>query len=128
MDTPFPDWVDQLALIPAGVIAGLFIRGVLARAGALRARAAELLVYCVIGLGLLAIIGADSYIAFPKFNSEYSDVRYLLPLIPLLGVVLALAARGAGRRWGPTVGVVIVVLFLAHDIFSQLQEVARYYS
>ncbi|HEV3035013.1 MAG TPA: DUF2142 domain-containing protein [Solirubrobacteraceae bacterium] len=128
MDTPFPGWVDQLALIPAGVIAGLFIRGVLARAGALRARAAELLVYCVIGLGLLAIIGADSYIAFPKFNSEYSDVRYLLPLIPLLGVVLALAARGAGRRWGPAVGVVIVVLFLAHDIFSQLQEVARYYS
>jgi 4-amino-4-deoxy-L-arabinose transferase-like glycosyltransferase len=127
MDTPFPHRVDDLALIPAVLIAGLCIRSLLANAGALRARAAELLVYCAIGLGLLAVIGADSYIVFPRFNSEYSDVRYLLPLLPLLGVVLALAARGAGRRWGPTVGVAIVVLFLAHDVFSQLQEIARYY-
>jgi hypothetical protein len=42
-------------------------------------------------------------------------------------VALALTARGAGRRWGPTAGALIVVLFLAHNIFSQLLVVARYY-
>ncbi len=45
----------------------------------------------------------------------------------LLAAALALAARGAGRRWGPAVGAVIVVLFLAHDIFSQLLVLGRYY-
>ena len=41
--------------------------------------------------------------------------------------LLALAARGAGRRWGPAAGASIVVLFLAHDIFSQLLVVSRFY-
>jgi hypothetical protein len=48
-------------------------------------------------------------------------------MLPLLGAALALAARGAGRRWGPIVGAVIIMLFIAHDIFSQLQVVARFY-
>ena len=63
------------------------------------------------------------YLAFPSKLAEYGQARYLLPLLPLLGAVLALAARGAGRRWGPATGTLIVVLFLAHDIFSQLQVV-----
>ena len=46
-----------------------------------------------------------------------------------LGAVwLALAVRGAGRRWGAPVGAVIIVLFLAHDIFSQLLVIGRFYS
>jgi hypothetical protein len=45
----------------------------------------------------------------------------------LLGAVLALAARGAGRRFGPLIGVAIVVLVLGHDVFSQLLVAARYY-
>jgi hypothetical protein len=48
-------------------------------------------------------------------------------MLPPLAAMLALAARGAGRRWGPTAGTLIVVLFLAHDVFSQLQVIARYY-
>jgi hypothetical protein len=41
--------------------------------------------------------------------------------------VLALAARGAGRRRGPAAGALIVVLFFAHDVFSRLLVVARFY-
>ena len=66
-------------------------------------------------------------LSFPRLTAEYAQARYLLPLLPLLGVALALAARGAGRRLGPAVGALIVVLFLAHDIFSQLLVVGRYY-
>ncbi|MHB8242094.1 MAG: hypothetical protein ACYDHN_08900, partial [Solirubrobacteraceae bacterium] len=99
----------------------------IAGGSALRGRVVELLVYGVMALGLMALIGADSYIAFPKLNAEYAQTRYLLPLLPLLGLALALAARGAGRRWGPAVGAAIVMLFLGHDIFSQLQEIARFY-
>jgi 4-amino-4-deoxy-L-arabinose transferase-like glycosyltransferase len=127
LDTTFPGWVYSVALIPALLIVALCVRSLVASASVLRARAWELVVYCVLGVGLLLLIGADSYITFPVVNAEYADARYLLPLLPLLGAVLALAARGAGRRWGPVAGALIIALFLAHDVFSQLQVVARYY-
>jgi hypothetical protein len=84
-------------------------------------------VYTLIALGLIVLIGLDSYRRFPTIAGEFTQPRYLLPLIPLLGVALALAARGAGRRWGPAVGTLIVVLFLAHDVFSQLLVAGRFY-
>ena len=130
LDTPFPNWVQNAALIPALSLIGLCARGLIIAGGSrLRARSAELCVYGVIAVGLLTLIGLDSYLVFlnPGFNAEYGQVRYLLPLLPLLGLALALAARSAPRRWAPSVGVAIVVLFLAQDIFSQLQVVARFY-
>ncbi len=127
LDTTFPGWVYELALITTGLILALFLREVIASAGTLRRRAAELAVYCVIGVGLMILVGGDSYDRFPVVDAEFGQARYLLPLLPGLGVVLVLAARGAGRRWGPVVGAVIIMLFLAHDVFSQLQVVARFY-
>jgi hypothetical protein len=127
LDTTFPGWVYELALIPAALIAGLGLRGLSAGRAVLRGHVAELVVYGAMCVGLLALIGADSYSVFPKLDAEYGQARYLLPLLPLLGVALALAVRGAGRRWAPAVGVAIAMLFLAHDVFSQLQEVARFY-
>jgi 4-amino-4-deoxy-L-arabinose transferase-like glycosyltransferase len=127
LDTPFPGWVETVALLPAAAILALCARSLIAARISLRARAGELAVYGAIAVGLMLVIGADSYLSFPSVDAEFAQMRYLLPLIPLLGAVLALAARGAGRRWGPAAGVLIVVLFLAHDVFSQLQVVARYY-
>ncbi len=127
LDTAFPGWVYDAALLPAGVIAALCARALVAGRAALRGRLGEALVYATIGLGVLLLVGADSYLDFPAYAAEYGQARYLLPMLPLLGVVLALAARGAGRRWGPAAGALILVLFLAHDLFSQLQTIARYH-
>jgi hypothetical protein len=127
LDTFFPAWVYTLALVPAGLIACLFTRALIACRALLRERKSELAVYAAITGGLLVLVGADSYLVFPTELAEYGQARYLLPLLPLLGAVLALSARAAGRRWGPTAGALLVLLFLAHDIFSQLQVVARYY-
>lgn len=124
LDTSFPPWVDDLALLPAALIVALCLRGILISGGALRDRLDELLVYGVMGLGLMALVGADSYLA----GGGYVEPRYLMPLLPLLGAILALAARGAGRRLGPAVGTLIVTLFLAHDLASQLLVIARFYS
>jgi hypothetical protein len=44
-----------------------------------------------------------------------------------VGAALALSARGAGRRWGPAAGVLIVVLILGWNILSQLQVISRFY-
>jgi hypothetical protein len=127
LDTPFPGWVDNLALIPAAAIALLCGRSLYWSRSALRSRVFELATYAIMCVGLMVLIGAASYHAFPSTDAEFAQFRYLLPLLPLLGAVLALAARGAGRRWGATVGVLIVALFLAHDVFSQMQVLARYY-
>jgi 4-amino-4-deoxy-L-arabinose transferase-like glycosyltransferase len=127
LDTTFPAWVYTVALVPAVLLGGFCARALFAGRAALRGRLGEFAVYVAIAVGLLGVIGLRSYSEFPAFGASYGEARYLLPLLPLLGVLLALAARGAGRRWGPVLGTLIVVLAFAHDIFSQLQVVARYY-
>jgi 4-amino-4-deoxy-L-arabinose transferase-like glycosyltransferase len=122
-----PGWVDMLALIPAAAIAGLCARTIVLRRAALRARAIELGVYALIGGGVMVSIAILSYSSFPQLGAQFGRVRYLFPMLALLGAVLALAARGGGRRWGPTVGGLIVVLVLAQDLLTQLLFVSRYY-
>jgi hypothetical protein len=127
LDITFPLWVDDLALIPAGLFALLCARALVTSAAALRPRMAEIIVYAAMGLGLMALIGASAYYNTEGQSIGLAEPRYLLPLLPLLGAALALAARGAGRRWGPVAGPLIVALFFAHDIFSQLLVVSRFY-
>ena len=126
LDTPFPVWVYNIALIPAALLAILGIRGLITVRATLRRRLVELAVYALMSVGLLALIAGQSYTSLTE-SGTYGEPRYLLPLLALAGAALVLSARGAGRRWGPAVGTLIVVLFLAHDIFSQLQVVARFY-
>jgi hypothetical protein len=128
LDTTFPSWVDSIALVPAGAILLLCGRSLLRARAVLRARISELAVYAVMCVGLMLLVGAVSYQAFPGVDAEYAQPRYLLPLVALLGAVVALAARGAGRRWGPIVGTLLVVLFLAHDVFSQMLVAGRFYA
>jgi len=126
-DTYFPNWVYELALIPAGAIMALCVRTLFVERGAVRARAGELGCYLLIAGGVLALVGADAYLSFPASGGGYADPRYLLPLAVLFAAVLAVAARGAGRRWGPVAGALVVLLLIAHDVFSQLLLVGRYY-
>ncbi len=129
IDTEFPGWVDNVALIVVAAIALLCARELALRRDALRARLPELAVYCAMGVGVLAMVGVSSYLN--RLASEgiegFVDPRYLLPLLPLGAAVLALAVRGAGRRAGPVVAAALIATFLAHDLFSQLQVIARYY-
>lgn len=128
MDTMFPTWVDDVALVPAGAIALLCGREMLKRRHALKVRLPEFGSYAAIVVGVLGMLGATSY-STDAVGHELAlgEPRYLLPILPLLGAAVALAVRGAGRRWMPVAGAAIVMLFLAHDVFSQLQVIARYY-
>jgi hypothetical protein len=130
LDTPFPVWVNNVALIPAALLAILGIRALVTVRATLRRRVVELAVYALMAAGLLVVIAAAAYGPLGKLahaGPAYWQPRYLLPLLPLLGAALVLSARGAGRRWGPAVGALIVVLFLAQDLFSQLQVISRFY-
>ncbi len=125
LDTSFPMWVYELALIPAALIAALGLRTLLARRAALCERLSELAVYVAMSVGLMLLIAVSAHRGTE--GAGWAQPRYLLPLLPLAAAVLTLAARGAGRRWGPVVGVLLVVLFLGQDVFSQLQVIARFY-
>jgi 4-amino-4-deoxy-L-arabinose transferase-like glycosyltransferase len=127
VDTVFPAWVYKVALVPVALLAILFVSGVLRNRSSLRPRLAELSVYGVMLVGLAALVGASDYLEFPGATGSYAQPRYLLPAAALYGAVLVLAARGAGRRWAPVVGASIVVLLIAHDVFSQLLEISRFY-
>jgi 4-amino-4-deoxy-L-arabinose transferase-like glycosyltransferase len=125
LDTSFPMWVYRLASAPAALLAVLGLRTLLARRTALRRRIWELAVYLAMSVGLMALVAVSAHEGAE--GAGWAQPRYLLPLLPLAAAALTLAARGAGRRWGPVVGALIVVLFLAQDVFSQLQVVARFY-
>ena len=127
VDTVFPAWVYQAALVPVCLIAILFVSGLLANRASLRSRLAELGVYAAMLAGLAALVGASDYLESTAAAGSYAQPRYLLPGLALYGAALALAARGAGRRWGPVVGAALVVLFIAHNTFSQLLEISRFY-
>ncbi len=125
LDTTFPPWVPKVALLPVTLVAALLVRGAAIYRRVLWRRRTELAVYALICLGLLGVVGASDYrVSTP---GQYVQLRYLLPLSALGAATLALAARGAGRRWGPLVGTLLVLLVLAHDIFSQLLVISRYY-
>ncbi len=127
LDTYFPGWVYDLALIPAAAMAVLCLRELILDRAVLRGRIGELIAYGAVAVGLLVLVGVNSYLKYPGLTMDYAEPRYLLPLAALFGGLLALAARGAGRRWGPLAGTLIVLLVLGHDIFSQLLLVSRYY-
>jgi hypothetical protein len=126
LDTSFPQWVDDIALIPAALIALLCVGALIALRTTMRRRLIEIAVYAAMGIGLAALIAASNFVDYTE-GLSYAEPRYLLPLLPLIGVAVALAARGAGQRWGRSIGVLIVVLVLGHDVFSQLLVVSRYY-
>jgi 4-amino-4-deoxy-L-arabinose transferase-like glycosyltransferase len=126
-DTFFPAWVYDAALVPGALFAVLGLRTLVSRREALRQRAPEIVVYAAMAVGLLALVGASSYLGDRPGGAPWWQPRYFLPLLPLFATALALAARGAGRRWGPVAGVAILVLLLAQDVFGQLQTIARYY-
>lgn len=128
MDTTFPTWVDNVALVLAAVVAVLCVRELLVRRDALRGRLMEIAAYGAIVVGVLLMLGVSSYHCdLIEHECSLGEPRYLLPLLPLFGAGIVLAIRGAGRKWAPVVGAAMVVLFLGHDLLSQLQTIARYY-
>jgi predicted membrane protein DUF2142 len=127
LDTSFPSWVDDLALVGCALLVPCALRSLIVARAQLRRRWVELAVYATIGIGLLLLIGLGSFSNRESEGLGFAEPRYLLPLLPVAAAGLALSARGAGRRWGPVVGVSIVVGALAHDVFSQLLVVGRFY-
>jgi hypothetical protein len=86
------------------------------------------LVYVAMIGGLCVEIGVESYETLIQGSGIFEQPRYLLSGLCIYAAIVALATRLPGRRWGMAVGALIVVLALAHDVFSQVLVIARYYA
>lgn len=128
LDTRFAGWVYDVAAIPALAALALCVRALVRARRAMRERLAEVAVYATFAVGLLLLVALASYNLFLQHGGGAAEARYLLPLLPLYGAFLALATRGAGRRWAPVAGVAIVLLAVAHDAAGLLLELSRYYA
>ncbi len=122
-------WVYRVALLPMSIVAVLLLAALASAREALRRRALELAAYALMALGVFVEISAIFYPTWLVHGrlGFITDSRYLLPLAALLATALALAARGAGRRWGPVAGVFIVFVALGHDVGSQLHVISKWY-
>jgi 4-amino-4-deoxy-L-arabinose transferase-like glycosyltransferase len=127
LDYGFPRWVYDLALVIYGTVVALLARELIGLRHRLRARSRELATYGALALGVLLLVHAASYIGQLDNPGGFEQARYLFPLLALYGAIVAVAARGAGRRFGPAVGFVLVSLAIAHSIVAMLLTLTRYY-
>jgi hypothetical protein len=125
-DYGFPGWVYTLACWIVLAVCALAGRELYLRRAVVRARLRELITYAVIVLGLLILTNGNGYSARIGGAGGFEQARYLLPLLALYGAIVALAARGAGRRWGPPVGVLLVSVAIAHTAVAMLLSLTRY--
>jgi 4-amino-4-deoxy-L-arabinose transferase-like glycosyltransferase len=128
LDTSFPDGVYAIALAIAVPIAALAVVAVVQRRAVVLARWPEVLTFAVMALGLLVAIGFSGLRYRHDTGDVFEQARYLLPLLPLYGAAIALAALGAGRRFARRTGVALVVIALGHAVFAQLLVISRFYA
>jgi Predicted membrane protein (DUF2142) len=124
LDYQFPEWV-AIALLPVGV--AVVMLAARAAAPVVRERLGELCVYALAVLGLAALLAVVGYRYELKFETYFQSPRYLFALLPLFAALVAMAARGAGRRYGPAAGAALVMIAAALTVFAQLATLERYY-
>jgi hypothetical protein len=129
LDVAWPDiaytWA-RWALVAIAVMALIELARAWRR-GALAGRWGEIATYAAILGGLLLLIGWAGYRARVTGAFGFEQARYLLPLLPLYGVAVALAARLWGARRGPVVGALLVGVALGHLVLAQLLTVSRFF-
>ena len=128
LDYGFPGWVYDFGLVAGAGILVMAWWEFISRLDAVRRRITELLAYVLIAGGLLVLLGWIGYDWRRSHPGQFEQARYILPLIALYGALIALAVRGAGRRWGPVVGVLIVTLALGQSVLAMLITLTRYYA
>jgi len=123
----YAEWVYRWGALLFGAVVLLALRAIVRERAALRARLPELLGYAAMAGGLLLLIGMVALRGFAPGIAGAIQGRYLLPLLALFAALVALAARGAGERWGRALGVALVLVCVAWSVFGQLLTIAWFY-
>jgi hypothetical protein len=77
-------------------------------------------------IGLPVMVALVGYRYRITAGAPFEQARYLFPAIPIWGLLVAVAARSAGR-YGPALGMLLVTLLAGHELMSMLFVIGRYY-
>ncbi len=127
LDTYWGVWPYRVAFgiyVPLTLLAGLALWR---RRAALLARWPELLTYAVLALGVMGSIGFLGIRFTRDTGYDFAQARYLFPFLAFYAAFVALAALGAGRRYGRLVGALFVLLAMGHGLLGQLLMISRFY-
>ncbi len=115
--------------VALGAVA-LAIGEIVRRRRAFASRIGEFAVYALALIGICVEVGVQSYRLMVQTagSGQFEQARYLLPLLGLYAAIAALAARFGGRRWGPAIGALLVVLAIGHNLSAQVITISRYFS
>jgi 4-amino-4-deoxy-L-arabinose transferase-like glycosyltransferase len=127
LDYTFPAWVYTFARDLALVLIALALVGLVRVRAAIRPLLPIAACLAVMAVGLLGAIGYSGIRYRMNTGNQFEQARYLLPVVAFYALFLVLAARGAGRRWAPALGAVLVVLAMAHGLFAETLTISRYY-
>jgi hypothetical protein len=127
LDYALPGWIYDFGLVAGAGLLALIGRELISRVDAVRRRFMELVTYVAIVVGLLGLLAWVGYDWRLGHAGQFEQARYILPLLGIYGGLIAIAARGAGSRWGPVAGVLIVSLALAQSVVAMLVTLTRYY-
>jgi hypothetical protein len=128
LDYGFPAWVYNVADWVAPLVAALAATTLVRERRRVRGHALELAAYVLAVVGLAMLIGFAGYQAWlGKPAGTFEQARYLLPLLPLYGALVALAVRAAGRRAGPGLAAACAVVLIAWSVYAQVLTALRYY-
>jgi 4-amino-4-deoxy-L-arabinose transferase-like glycosyltransferase len=123
----FSNWVYGVAFAVTLVVVALVVRALRQSWPAVRRRWPELLTYASLAAGLVLLVNVAGYRYRVASEQNFEQARYLFPLLPLYGALVALAVAGAARRARPYVAIGLITVLIAQDVFAQLVLVARYY-
>lgn len=118
-------WVALAVFIGILVLAGRALWG---RRATAWSRRWEIVSYAALTLGLVVSVAIAGYGYLVDTGMPFEQARYLFPVLGLYGALVAVAAVGAGKRWGPPVGAFLVVLAMGQSLFAQLLTLGRFYT
>lgn len=127
LDYDFPTWVSWVCLGLGVAVVASAVSGLVRLRALMRGRWADFGVYALAVLGLLGTITVAGYRARLQNGQVFEQARYLLPLVPIYGALVAVGARSLGPRWGAALGGLVVMASLALTVFAQVLTVTRYY-
>ncbi len=127
LDYTFPEWVYRDARYPFYLLVAAALAGLVRVRGRIRGLLGIIVCFAVMALGVLGAIGYSGIRYKLSTGDTFEQARYLFPMVALYALFLVLAAKGAGRRWGPALGAAIVLLAMAHGLFAETLTISRYY-
>ncbi|HEV2923494.1 MAG TPA: DUF2142 domain-containing protein [Solirubrobacteraceae bacterium] len=127
LDYTFPGWVYTDARYLVYALAALALAAVVQLRRRIKPVLPIFACFAVMAVGLLGAIGYAGIRYRMSSGYPFEQARYLFPLLALYAVFIVLAARGAGRRWGPALGAALVLLAMAHGLFAETLTISRYY-